>query len=145
MAEEVVKKGFKTWLDSAKGYIGGVMAIVTVASVIYAQGIKSERKDSGNTTIVTNQVVMLDSIASFSRRMTSIEVKLGSAIEKQVEAKSAYNSLRAVVLDMASKAPGMTIQQILDYSNELPTLKKNLLLNEVQIPYKSNGIQYSSK
>ena len=119
---------------------GAIGVIFSACMWLFTQGYKASGKDSGNATVVTNQVVMLDSIASFSRRMSSIEVKLGSVIEKQVEAKSAYNSLRAVVLDMASKAPGMTIQQILDYSNSIPELKKNSMINQVQIPYKNESL-----
>jgi hypothetical protein len=120
--------------------IAGVIGIlISVVSFIYLKGYKASGKDSGNATVVQNQVVMLDSIASFSRRMTSIEVKLGSVIEKQGEAKTAYNSLRLVVLDMASKTQGMTIDQFKQYMESVPELKKNMMFNQVyqpvQIPF----------
>lgn len=128
----------KTHFLPIAGAIGILFSVVTW---VYVRGYKASNKDSGDSIVVQNQVVMLDSMNSFSRQMQIVKVELGTISEKQTEAKNAYNSLRLVVLDMASKAPGMTIQQILEYSNSVPELKKNMLFN--QIPYRRDTTPYS--
>ena len=145
--EEVKKTGFKAFLDSAKGYIAGVMAILGAASFIFALGIKSERKDSGSKAVV-------DSIASFSKEIrlvrkdvNQLTVEVGVVIEKQTDQKVAYNSLRLVVLDLVKREPGMTLEQFQQYLENTPILKKNessQLILSYPIPY-SQGILYTSK
>jgi hypothetical protein len=123
-----------------KTYGAAFMTIVAVVSFIYAAGIKSERKDSGNVKIISDISVIKDSINSISTQLRPIKDQLSNVAEKQVESKNAYNALRLVVLDMASKSPGMTIDQFKQYMESVPELKKNLMLNQL---YLQNPIPYN--
>ena len=132
--EQNGKKGFLKFLDNIKGWLGLFMSLVAVVSFIYAAGIKSERKNSSNLTIVSDIRVIKDSIVSISGQIKPIRNELNVLSERQLESKNAYNSLRLVVLDMASKAPGMTIEQFKQYIENTPILKKNSMLNQLILP-----------
>jgi hypothetical protein len=137
------KKGITKILEVIKAYSGYFFAVVSVITFVYAIGVKSERKDNSNMTIVSDIRVIKDSIVSISGQIKPIKDELLVLSDRQLEAKNAYNSLRLVVLDMASKAPGMTIEQFKQYMENTPILKKNSMLNQL-VPYKEE-IPYSLK
>jgi hypothetical protein len=141
---ETKKKGLTKILEVIKTYSGYFFAVVAIVTFIYAAGIKSERKNSDNLTIVSDIRVIKDSIVSISGQIKPIRNELNVLSERQLESKNAYNSLRLVVLDMASKAPGMTIEQFKQYIENTPILKKNSMLNQLILPKEETPL-YNSK
>jgi hypothetical protein len=134
------KKGITKILEVIKAYSGYFFAVVSVVTFVYAIGVKSERKDNSNMTIVSDIRVIKDSIVSISGQIKPIRDELSVLSNNQAEAKTAYNSLRLVVLDMASKAPGMTIEQFKQYIENMPELKKNSMLNQLILSEKETPL-----
>jgi hypothetical protein len=124
------------FVNIIKTYGTAFMTVVAVVSFLFALGVKSERKDSGNAIVVADIKVIKDSINSISKQLYPIKDQLINITEKQTEAKVAYNSLRLLVLDIKSKEPGMTIDQFRQILESTPELKKKGLTN--QIPYRND-------
>jgi hypothetical protein len=128
----------KRIFDIIKTYSGYFFAVAAIVSFIFTLGVKSERKSSSN-------LVVIDSIASFSKEIRAVRVDVNKVMVDQVaakdasiEAKNAYNSLRVIVLDLVKKQPGMTFDQFQQYIEGSPELKKKNFTN--QIPYKNENL-----
>ena len=123
---EVKKTGVKGILEMVKAYYGFAGMLLAIGSIVYAAGIKRERVDSSNATIVMKVNKLIANDSSRAIKQDTILARIHYIRESQGDIRSDMTSVTGVVknlskdvLDLYAKSPSVTKNDLIDVMQNL--------------------------
>lgn len=94
MTDEVKKTGFKALLQSAQLYVWAGLLILSAITFVYTKGMKAERKDSGNATVVTDVKTIRENQTNMNLKLDLLIVNLDKTNTKLDAYAESHNALQ---------------------------------------------------